>query len=387
MSKILHIGKYFPPFAGGIENFMADLMAAQTRLGDTSHALAHDHITPGWHLWPGFQADQTYPNVYRAPCYGRLLYAPISPHFPFWLSQAIEQLQPDLLHLHLPNTSAFWALLLPSARRLPWVIHWHSDVVADFDKRLGLAYALYRPFEQALLKRSRHIIATSPPYLEASPALKPWREKCEVVPLGIDITRLPEPTPEFLSKADALWGNTDCRLLSVGRLTYYKGYQVLLQAMANIENARLLVVGEGEQRPILERLIKDLHLTERVTLLGYCEDNLLTALMQSCDCFCLASLERTEAFGVVLMEAMRYGRPIVTCQVEGSGMGWVVEADKTGLLVPPNQVPALAGALQTIVDRPDLRKMMGDAGRERFDKTFAIEQIAHQTNTLYQQML
>ncbi len=100
-------------------------------------------------------------TIYRAPCYGRLLYAPISPTFPFWLARAIREFQPDLLHLHLPNTSAFWALLVPAARRLPWVIHWHADVVAStIDRRLALAYRLYRPFEQRLLAASRR---SSPP--------------------------------------------------------------------------------------------------------------------------------------------------------------------------------------------------------------------------------
>src|SRR5699024_5451513 len=105
------------------------------------------------------------------------------------------EFKPDLLHLHLPNTSAFWAMAIPAARKIPWIVHWHADVVASrHDSKLALAYPLYRPFEQRFLKVASAIIATSPPYLESSSALAHWRDKCQVIPLGLDPARLPEPS-------------------------------------------------------------------------------------------------------------------------------------------------------------------------------------------------
>ena len=112
MAKVLHVGKFFPPFAGGIENFLADLIPAQQAQGDEIYALVHAHQA-AWNPLPAVVPDPEFAQIYRAPCYGRLLYAPVSPQFPWWLSRLIKRLQPDLLHLHMPNTSVFWALLSP----------------------------------------------------------------------------------------------------------------------------------------------------------------------------------------------------------------------------------------------------------------------------------
>ena len=142
--RVLYIGKYHPPFSGGIENFMADLLPVQARDGVETLALVHEHRRSTVAVPEGVVERGV--RLYRAPAYGRLLYAPVSPQFPFWLRRVIRQSSPDVLHLHLPNTSAFWVLALPQARRILWVIHWHSDVVASqHDRRLSAAYRVYRP--------------------------------------------------------------------------------------------------------------------------------------------------------------------------------------------------------------------------------------------------
>ena len=179
--RILHIGKFYPPFHGGMENFLAALIESQVSSGHEVAALVHAH-TPTGLSFPPYSSD-VLPWIIRAPCYGRLLYAPISPAFPFWLARTLRDFCPDILHFHLPNTSAFWALASSRSWKVPWVIHWHSDVVASkIDHRLKLAYRFYRPFEQAMLKRANAIVVTSPPYLESSLALRDWRAKCHVVP-------------------------------------------------------------------------------------------------------------------------------------------------------------------------------------------------------------
>ena len=311
--RVLHVGKYYPPFAGGIEHFLADLLPTLQRQGIEVAALVHDEQPRrgGQVSLPG-----DHPLIYRAPCHGRLLYAPISPAFPFWLRRAIREFQPDLLHLHLPNTSAFWALMMPAARRLPWVIHWHADVVASvIDRRLALAYHLYRPFEQRLLAASQAIIATSPPYLEASAALAPWRAHCHSMPLGLDPARIPEPDAAARQRAEALWGDAPFRILAIGRLTYYKGHDILIQAAAALPNTRVLIVGTGEHRDRLATLVQSLRLDGRVGLPGFQPEADLNALLASCDVVCLPSLERTEAFGLVLLEAMRFAKPVVVSDI------------------------------------------------------------------------
>ncbi len=377
MARILHIGKYFPPFAGGIENFLADLMSAQTKLGDDIAAIVHNH-EPQVKFFQPIQAEN---NIYRTPSYGRILYAPISPHFPFWLNRVLKEFQPQILHLHLPNTSAFFALTLPQARRIPWVIHWHSDVISTVNKKLAVAYHIYRPFEQLLLKRSNTIIATSPPYLESSIALQTWRHKCKVIPLGIDKTRLPEPTKN--TWAEQQWQTDKIRLLSIGRLTYYKGHETLIKAVAKVDNAQIIIVGKGELQANLTKLITKLNLQHKVKLFGYCDNQQLIALLNSCDCFCLSSLERTEAFGVVLLEAMRYAKPIIVKEIVGSGVTWVVK--DAGLIV--SQSDSLIDALQKISDNEDLRKNLGEIGQKRFEQMFDIKTVAEGISKLYETIL
>ena len=119
--RILHIGKYYPPVSGGMERFLGDLVDAQRRAGDEIAVLVHAE--------PGAAPRADPPWLMRCPTWTRLFFVPISPSFPFWLARAVRRFRPDVIHLHMPNASAFWALLLPSARRVPWVVHWQSDVI------------------------------------------------------------------------------------------------------------------------------------------------------------------------------------------------------------------------------------------------------------------
>lgn len=384
--RVLHIGKFYPPFAGGMENFLADLLPALQQQGVATAALVHDDA-PSRPQSHSPCKDEGEVRIYRAPCHGRLLYAPISPAFPFWLARAIREFQPDLLHLHLPNTSAFWALAVPAARRLPWVIHWHADVVAStIDRRLALAYRLYRPFEQRLLAASRAVIATSPPYLNASAALAPWRARCHIIPLGLDPTRIPDPDPAAQERAEALWGPTGFRILAIGRLTYYKGHDILIQAAAHLPGSRVLIVGTGEHRNRLAALIQSLNLHDPVRLPGFQPEADLNALLASCDVLCLPSLERTEAFGLVLLEAMRFGKPVVVSDIPGSGTGWVVNQAGHGLRVPPSDPETLAVALRNLQHDPAQRTALGLAGAIALKQQFGIRPIATAITDLYRRL-
>lgn len=375
--RVLHLGKYYPPYRGGIEQFLGDLLPALRRLGIKPAALVHAHA--------GAEKIENPFPIWRAPSYGRLLYAPISPLFPAWLDAMICDFRPDLLHFHLPNLSAFWALIVPAARRLPWVVHWHADVVPSrIDFRLCLAYQAYRPLEQALLGRAEKIIATSPPYRNSSLALKPWLSKTVVVPLGLDPTRLGEPDQKSRFWAEQQWGREDwLRLLCVGRLTYYKGHRVLLDALAQLEGVRLLCVGGGELLAQLAAQIRQAGLGEKARLLGEVSEGYRNALLASCDVLVLPAVERTEAFGLVLLEAFVYGKPVIATQVEGSGMAWVVEEGRTGFLVPPGDAVALARQIEFIRQSSSSMRQTGEIGRQRFWQRFHIQACARQLAEIY----
>jgi len=365
---------------------MGDLLPALSTRGIGTAALVHAHDRR-FQGRAGVTEVAGVP-VWRAPTWGQILYAPVSPLFPFWLNRALREFKPDILHLHLPNTSAFWALRESRARRLPWVLHWHADVVASVhDRRLALAYPLYRPLEQRLLRHAHTIITTSPPYRDSSLPLAPWRDKCRVVPLGLDTSRLAPPDPAVRRAAVALWVSGGVRLLAVGRLTYYKGHEILIRALSEVPDAQLILIGEGPHKGRLDKLIQALGLGDRAHLLGHLPGPVLQGLLASCDCVCLPSIERTEAFGLVLLEAMHHGKPVISSDVPGAGMGWVVKNRKTGLLAPPGDVAAWVVALRELVSESQLRQMFGLAGKERLNEQFAIGPIADQLIALYQEIL
>lgn len=371
--RVLHLGKFFPPFLGGMETYLADLIGAQRAQGVEAFALVHGDPLPDDPPWLG-----------RVPVQWQLLYAPIAVGYPQALARAIQAFKPDVLHLHMPNNAVFWALLLPAARRLPWVVHWHSDVlVSDTRTALALAYLAYRPFEQAVLARAHRIAVTSPPYLEASEPLRAWADKCAVVPLGLQA-----PVSQPALAAPPAWPSAQAtlRVLSIGRLAHYKGFETLIDAVAQSPGVELLIAGDGELRGALQAHIDALqHIgaTPRVRLLGSVTEAEKQHLLAHCDLFALASCERTEAFGLVLLEAMAHGTPCLASALPGSGMPWVVASSQAGRLAPPQDVGAWSQALVWMARHPEQREAMGAAGRAAFAQRFTAEASARALQTLY----
>jgi glycosyltransferase involved in cell wall biosynthesis len=427
--RILHVGKFFPPHPGGIERCMADLCGALHARGISIAALAHNE--------PGEKSikrrDASGFDVTLAACHGHLLYAPVSPAFLSLLKRSLAQFRPDLLHLHLPNTSAFFALLSPAARRLPWVVHWHADIPLDTRRRmLRVAYGLYRPWERAMLKRAGAIIATSESYRDSSPALAPWLGKTHVIPLGIaDLASIssgersgvsehrensalssaraqPSFSPtasagtqsEETARKDSLSApgspstaiSSRLSVLAVGRLSYFKGIDILLRAIAAVPNANLLIVGDGECRAALERLTIDLGIAGRVRFAGRIDMDergaqTLQAAYANADVFCLPSTERAESFGLVLLEAMRARLPVIASAIPGSGVGYVVRDGETGLLIAPGDAGALAQALRRLSGDAALRMRLGNAGAQRWRDEFTLDRAADRTLKLYRRVL
>ncbi|MFK8047891.1 MAG: glycosyltransferase [Halioglobus sp.] len=381
--KVLHVGKYFPPYAGGMENYQRDLMVATQKMGIENSAVVHQSNLGLRSSEETFKADAQEIPITRVAVWARFLFTPMSPSFGLQLNSAIKSENPDVLHLHMPNVSAFWALLLPRARSIPWVVHWHSDVVAsEFSIGLRLFYRFYKPFERALLKQSRRIVATSPPYLETSKPLSDFRDKCQVIPLGLD----PSSLNQIRSCSTAADNSTQLQVLAIGRLSYYKGFDVLIRAIALVPDACLSLVGIGDQEDQLKALVKQLGIDQQVRFTGKLSPEKLEREFISCDCLCLPSLERTEAFGMVLLEAMHYGKATVISDIPGSGATWVVQGEETGLKITPGDVRQLANALLELHRDRDKMASFGEHGRRRFDSLFNIRQSATAVAELYQQV-
>jgi len=382
---------------------MRDAMVALGRRGVDSAALVHRHSLSLKSSNETFSAAGHAFPVVRSAMWARLWFTPISPGFPRQLRRLIKTFKPDILHLHLPNPSVFWALVLPSARRIPWVVHWHSDVITSGQSwPLKLFYRLYRPFERAVLKRAKAIIATSLAYRDSSIPLQPWINKCQVVPLGVDVERFDQqdnrdqrnrppgpvsrsaPAPSSPPLHDQEF---PLKILAVGRLTYYKGFRYLIEATARAPNIYINLVGDGDQAKELKALAASLKVQDRVIFHGILSDGELARQMTDADCICLPSIERTEAFGLVLLEAMYFGKATVVSDVPGSGMGWIIDDRVTGLKVKPADADALATAFERLAaNRAELVRM-GERGKEKFDDQFEINHAIEGLLQLYQQIM
>ncbi len=357
--RVLHLGKYYPPVKGGMERFLADWVTAQREAGVAAFALVHDAggASPSRELDPDW--------LRRVPVAFNVSFAPIAPQYLSALDAAIEQWQPDYLHLHLPNLSAMAALLSRRARKLPWVIHWHADVLASrHSLPLRLLYPFYRPLERAVLERAALVVATSKPYLETSEALQPFIEKCVVVPLGLDFRRL-DPAPEAAVDGNSPWTAGRFPVLAVGRLTYYKGFDTLIAAVAQCPTVELRIVGEGDERQKLQALIERLGVGDRVVLEGELSDTDCALRFRSAHLFCLPSRERTEAFGLVLLEAMHYRLPIVASALSGSGVTALVRPTVNGVLAAVDDVSAWRDAIEALRSSPQRCAELGTNGQRR----------------------
>ncbi|MDR3323592.1 MAG: glycosyltransferase [Zoogloeaceae bacterium] len=291
----------------------------------------------------------------------------------------------DLVHLHFPDPMSHLASLVIPAR-VPRVITWHAEIV-----RQQYLLKLYRPWQNRGLRRAGAIIVAAPENRRASPdlLLPGIPDKVRVIPFGFDLTRFAQPDAETLAGAARLRAAHPGKKLvfALGRHVSYKGFDVLIQALAGLgPDVRLLLGGEGPLRPTLERQATRLGLQDRVCFLGRIPEARLAAHYQACDVFCLPSVTKAEAFGIVQLEAMAAGRPVVSTRL-GNGVDFVNQEGKTGLTVPPGNVAALTAALAALLAREDWRKELGRAAQRRALSEFQRERMAASTLALYRAVL
>ncbi|MGE5138232.1 MAG: glycosyltransferase, partial [Rudaea sp.] len=355
--RILHIYKDYYPVVGGIENHIKMLAEAQARRGHEVAVLVTSRDA---------RTRVEMRNGVRVLYAARLASissTPISAAFPGLLAAE----RPDVAHLHFPYPPGEISnLLLGRARKT--VLTYHSDIVRQKYLRV-----LYRPLMERVLGRADRIIATSPNYISSSPVLARWRDKCSVVPLGIDPAPfLSAPATASLQTQDS--GQPLFTLLFVGHLRYYKGLDYLLQALQDVPRARLVVVGTGPMERAWRNLALELNMAKRVEFAGQVPDAVLPAYYAATEVFVLPACERSEAFGLVQLEAMASGRPVVSCDV-GTGVAWVNRNEVTGLVVPPRNPAALAAAVNRLLADAPLRERMGQAGRARVLAGFAADRM------------
>jgi glycosyltransferase involved in cell wall biosynthesis len=293
------------------------------------------------------------------------------------LVSRIQRSDADIVHIHLPNPTAVLAYL--ASRHVGRLVFtYHSDVI-----RQRVLNVLFQPFLDRALRRSSAVIASSPNYVVSSPVLKRFDDRCCVVPFGIQIDRFACFDADGVSRLRQLHGNR--LVLATGRLVYYKGFEYLIRAMAQI-SGRLLLVGSGPLSGDLKSLAAALGISARVVFLQNVTDGELVNLYHAADVFVLPSLARSEAFGYVQVEAMAAGKPVINTQI-ASGVPFVSIHDVTGLTVPPADADALACAVNRLLDNEELRSAYGRAAHLRAVNEFSVTRMIARTLHLYEDIM
>jgi rhamnosyl/mannosyltransferase len=365
---------YWPPHLGGVEHHLSMLASGLAARPDThvEAIVANEDRTTLRERIDGVEVLR----VGRAFAFAS---TPVAPGMPAVIRAAAAASQrPDVFHLHFPYPWGDTSWLLAGSPG-PAVLTYHSDIVRQ--RVLGTAY---RPLMRRVLERIDRIIVGSPAMIEHTEALAPFVEKCRVVPFGIDTVRF-EPTSATRSRAAELHAaHKRPVVLFVGRLIYYKGVDVLLRAMTEVE-ADLVLIGNGPLQGGLRSLASSLGIAERVTFLPPVEDAELAAWYRAAAVFCLPSVARTEAYGLVQLEAHASGTPVVSTDLP-TGVPWVNPDGETGLVVPPGDASALAGALRNLLSDEGLRARMGAQARARALATFGVEAMVDGTLAVYDEV-
>jgi glycosyltransferase involved in cell wall biosynthesis len=362
--RVLHLGKYYTPHKGGIETCVRTLCAELRKAVDARVVVANDARTSSEAVIDGVPISRagTLFHIGSAPvCAG--------------LVRRIRESDPDLVHIHLPNPGAVLAYLA-SRNKAPLIVTYHCDVV-----RQRVASRAFAPFLGRLLRRASAIIASSQNYLDTSRTLAAHLERCRVIPHGISVAALESVNPGAVERLRERYGPRI--VLSVGRLVYYKGFEHLIRAMQSVD-ARLILIGEGPLRARLQRMARHLGLADRVILAGEVDD--LVPYYHAADVFILPSVARTEAFGMVQLEAMACGKPVINTSVD-SGVPYVSLHGVTGLTVPPEDPRALSTATNLLLDDQELRRRFGAAARRRVLSEFSRDGMVQAVLALYREVL
>ncbi|GHV93393.1 hypothetical protein AGMMS50268_38960 [Spirochaetia bacterium] len=350
--KVLQVNKLYYPSLGGIEVIVQDIaeglksltkmtvLACQEK-GKTEISIINDVC------------------VYKAGSFGKFYSLPISLSFFYFFKKLLKN--QDVLHIHLPFPLVNIALFTNKFRgRI--IISWHSDIVRQ---KVGAFFL--RPLINNTLKRADLIVVAAKGTIDGSPYLSEYRDKCIIIPYGVKLDKF-----QLYHNTNFPVKNCVLKFIFIGRLVYYKGCEVLLRALARTENASLVIIGDGYLAARLKEVTSELNIVDRVQYLGSVSEEEKHRQLQMCDVFILPSIEKSEAFGIVQIEAMAYGKPVINTNLM-SGVPDVSIHNETGLTVEPNDIDALAKAIKWFVQHPNERKTMGLNARKRVEEYFTYE--------------
>jgi len=377
--KICMVNSFYPPRIGGAETYVSNL--AEKLVGHSNEVTvycANDPLPPGESVRNGVVVRRM-----RAPL--RLYGIPFAASPPNLSAEDY-----DIIHCNFPSPylCALFAFF-SRARGIPSVLTWHNDLPA-VTTAAGFLVDLHDFFAPTYLQQYRRIVATTEAYSATSRVLRRYAHKVSVVFSGVDTTRFnPTVNGDAIKARYGLTGRNI--VLFVGALTQwhtYKGLDTLLQSFGTVkkdcENTSLLIVGGGNFADHYKRLATDLGIRDSTIFTGNVGDDLLPQCYAACDLFVMPSKNRSEGFGLALLEAMASGKPTVGSRV--GGVVDVIRHEETGLLVEPNDPAGLATAMISLLRDPELRTRMGEKGRE-IAETNDWENVSKNMEKLYKAIL
>ncbi len=374
--RVLHFGKFHPRYFGGIETHVKGLTEGQAAAGLDVTNLVYDRDAVG-----NGPSEERVNDVrlVAVPCRGTLASLALAPSLPAVTRRLSAQAPFDVVHAHFPDPFAF--ACLPLAKGAARVASWHSDIVRQ--RWFG---ALYGAAARTLFDPLAAVAGATTSHL-ASPQIESFRPRLRrVVPYGVDVARF-SATPETTARAARLHEQAGARpiVFAVGRHVYYKGFDVLIDAMRSVD-AVLLLGGHGPLTSELEARAAAAGSGDRVRFVGRIEEADLPAYYHACAVFCLPSLATSEAFGLVQVEAMACARPIVNCRLNNA-VNEVAPDGVCAVTVAPGDPAALATALSALLARPDRAASLGEQGRARVERCYSMRAMVDASLTMYAQVL
>ncbi|ART47151.1 glycosyltransferase [Acidovorax carolinensis] len=373
--RVLQFGRFWNAQHGGLERHVALLaqgLAAQgvevVNLVAATGRMGSDETQGAYRL-------------VQAPSFGMAYGTAVSPALPL-KALALHREQPfDLFHLHLPDPlSHLTSMLLPG--NVPRVLSWHSDIVRQ--KRL---LRLYQPFLSRLVRQADALVVATQAHFDSSTQIPddvPLARR-HVIPYGLDYTPLQLDT-RTMALRDELRRRARGRglVFAMGRHVYYKGFEVLIDALVHTD-AYLVLGGDGPLRAQLEQQAAAMGLSDRMFFSGRIPEEDLAAYFHACDLFCLPSVEPSEAFGLVQLEAMACGKPVVCTQL-GNGVNVVNVHGQTGFAVPVRDPVAFGQCIARLLKDDALRHQLG-AQALRHTEQYSVPAMTASHIRLYQELL
>lgn len=355
--KVLQVTKVFWPVLGGVQG------VARRICQGLCDSMDFTVLTTGKEYEPARELE--YAAVLSERSYGQLFSMPVAPAVIWRLITMRSKF--DLLVVHYPFPLADVAIALCPFKLPPIVVYWHSEVHG----RKTLA-KLVRPFTARMLKKAAKIVVASPLLFDHSVVLGSVRDKVTSIPFGYT------PRQSFSGALDP--GD---RFLVVGRHVAYKGFSFLLHA-AQYTDARFVLVGDGPMLAEHQDLARQLGVDQRVEFQVGVGEVELEKLFRSCRALILPSVYPSEAFGLVQLEAMAVGRPVINTRL-ASAVPWVARDMKEALTVEPGDVAGLAAAITRLSEDQQLYQALSENAYRRWRKNFREDDFISKTGALFRE--